>query len=158
MVRKINYALIALIAPIFFMACEPEEIDGRPEGEWKFIIANATRHNVKIESVPFSNEKFSNNTYSLQEGDSIVLSGILSRNGVRYQQFPDGDVFIVFNDTLRYLCQETDEENPYYAEMINEILNYQCLLLGPDKFLYRYEITEKDYEYAKAHPYKSEAE
>jgi hypothetical protein len=64
----------------------------------------------------------------------------------------------VFNDTLRYLCQETDEENPYYAEMINEILNYQCLLLGPDKFLYRYEITEKDYEYAKAHPYKSEAE
>jgi hypothetical protein len=36
--------------------------------------------------------------------------------------------------------------------------NYDCILNGPDIHLYRYEITEKEYEYAKAHPYKLEEE
>jgi hypothetical protein len=36
--------------------------------------------------------------------------------------------------------------------------NYSTILSGPDIYLYRYEITEEDYEYAKAHPYKLEEE
>jgi hypothetical protein len=36
--------------------------------------------------------------------------------------------------------------------------NYVPILNGPDFYLFRYEITEKEYEYAKAHPYKPEEE
>ena len=42
--------------------------------------------------------------------------------------------------------------------MFLNVLNYEVLTYSQTLRVFRYEFTEKEYEYAKAHPYKLEEE
>jgi len=67
----------------------------------------------------------------------------------------NGLVSLVMEDSLSYLCSDNDSLSlPMFATLDN----YVPILNGSDFYLFRYEITEKEYEYAKAHPYKLEEE
>ena len=67
----------------------------------------------------------------------------------------NGFVSLVMEDSLSYLCSGNDSLSLQMFAMLD---NYVPILNRPDFYLFRYEITEEDYEYAKAHPYKLEEE
>jgi len=155
--RKIKSLIIALTSLITFSSCEPSDIDGLPSGKHYYMIVNKTNHNVRIESSPAS-AAYARDTLKLCPNDSIILNSVVS--SFSYAPFHAGIVHLVFNDTLYYLCPSYKGINHPIgdSEMIFAQGNYSTILSGPDIYLYRYEITEEDYEYAKAHPYKLEEE
>ena len=65
----------------------------------------------------------------------------------------------MFDDTLIYRCELIDstKEEKYGGMFLNE-LNYEVLTYSQTLRVFRYEFTEKEYEFAKAHPYKPEEE
>ncbi|MBR4971131.1 MAG: hypothetical protein IKY58_05085, partial [Paludibacteraceae bacterium] len=67
----------------------------------------------------------------------------------------NGLVSLVVEDSLSYLCSGNDSLS---LQMFSTLDNYVPVLNGPDFYLFYYEITEKEYEYAKAHPYKHNEE
>ena len=67
----------------------------------------------------------------------------------------NGLVSLVVEDSLSYLCSGNDSLS---LQMFATLDNYVPILNGPDFYHFRYEITEEDYEYAKAHSYKLEEE
>ena len=153
--RKIVSLIFVLIAFISLPSCEPSDVDGLPQGKYYFMIINNNCQNVAIECHT-TWEDYEDFTINLAAGDSVIYEGY--PDGFEYIQFPKGELYIVFDDTLKYSCSYVDEEKPYYSQMLKEILNFDFVLDGPDIYLRSYEITEKEYEYAKAHPYKFEEE
>ncbi len=156
--RKIKSLIIALTSLITFSSCEPSDIDGVPlQGEWYYVIANKTNHNVNIE---IGNRNPSNQpiNYFILSQDSIIKTSDIDAVG-RHVPFDGYPTYIIFDDTLKYKCPSyiTDRES-VYASMIYHLANYTLIIDTLDIHLYRYEITEEDYEYAKAHPYKPEEE
>ena len=156
--RKIISLIFVLIASITLPSCEPSDIDGVPlQGEWLYMITNKTNHNVTIE---IGNNSQSNQPikYVILSQDSIIKTSDIDAAG-RHVPFDGYPIYIIFDDTLRYKCPSyiTDRES-VYASMIYHLANYTLIIDTLDIHLYRYEFTEKEYEYAKAHPYKLEEE
>lgn len=156
--RKIVSLIFVLIAFISLPSCDPSDIDGVPlQGEWYYVIANKTNHNVNIE---IGNRNPSNQpiNYFILSQDSIIKTSDIDAVG-RHVPFDGYPTYIIFDDTLKYKCPSyiTDRES-VYASMIYHLANYTLIIDTLDIHLYRYEITEEDYEYAKAHPYKLEEE
>lgn len=141
--------LSALLFGLF--ACESDDVDGVTPGEFNYIIVNGTEHRVLITTDPLSaSEKTDSVLLSFQ--DSMISYGYFRHWG-DLEPFPSGGVFVTFDDTVTYKCGSGEG---YETNMFGSQYNYECLLNGPDLYKYRYVITEEDYEYAKAHPYKGE--
>lgn len=131
-----------------FYSCD-EDVDGITQGEFSYIIVNNTPCEVEINSIPMSKEENENNEelYSILPFDSICLNGISSWHQKTKIPFKEGDLIIAFDDTIKCKCMQDGRcmlNNPYF---------YEEVLVEPEKkYVYRYVITEEDYEYAKAHP------
>lgn len=155
--ERLKYILIPFL--IFIISCNDELIkDGLPKEQYFFRIVNKTDFNVKLEISYSSIEGINNDTIKILSNDSINIES--HAVGFDYEPFPFGTIYLVFDDSTRYLCSKYiyDEEYKSYELMFLIKNNYECVLDGPDIYLYRYEFTEKEYEYAKAHPYVPEKE
>jgi hypothetical protein len=129
--------------------CE-EEIYHVENDERYYTIINKTGHDVKIE-ISLDANRF--DTISLASQDSTSRKGVPMDNHRQGPFDAYSFVHLVFDDSVYYLCNSV-KHGLGYVEMIFEPNNYECVQDGPDVYRYRYEITEKEYEYAKAHPYK----
>lgn len=155
--ERLKYVLILFL--IFIISCDNELIkDGLPKEKYFFKIVNKTDFNVKIEFSYSSIEGINNDTIKISSNDSINIEPQVV--GFDHEPFPAGTVYLVFDDSIRYLCSRYIYDDEYKSRELMFLIknNYECVLDGPDIYLYRYEITEKEYEYAKAHPYKLEEE
>ena len=138
-----------LFAILIASSCD-KDVDGITPGDFNYIVVNGTGYNIHITTEPISvNGKI--NPIELSPRDSFVSKGYYEGFGDP-RPFPAGAVYITFGDSIVCECQPNLEEKC----MINTQKVYQCLQNGPDVYTYRYIITEEDYEYAKAHPYKGE--
>jgi len=147
--RKVKKVIMYAMFLFGMFGCE-EEIYQVENDERYYTIINKTGHDVKIE-ISLDANRF--DTISLASQDSTSRKGVLMDS---HRQGPfdwDSFVHLVFDDSVYYLCNSV-KHCIEYAEMIFEPNNYECVQNGPDVYRYRYEITEKEYEYAKAHPYK----
>jgi hypothetical protein len=150
---KLIYILIPFL--LFINSCNDDVIvDGLQQGKYFFRIVNNTDLDVKIECNYSSMDGIKNDTIRISSYDSINIEP--HTIGFNYEPFPAGTIYLVFDDSIRYLCSKymLDEKYKSCELMFLITNNYNCILNGPDIHLYRYEITEKEYEYAKAHPYK----
>lgn len=154
--RKIITMIISFISLLSITSCTQSEIDALPAGKWYFLIVNSTTHKLRIESDCHTNEGRKIVNIDILPQDSILREGVHYRK-LQYGPFNSYCTHLVFDDTLYYLCESYKQELNH-DEMVIDPDNYDCVLDGPDIYLYRYEITEKEYEYAKAHPYKLEEE
>lgn len=147
-----KYILLILLA-IFINSCE---VDGPPlPGDWKIMIVNSTNHDLRIDIERYS-EGCPIEQIHLFSHDTIVRQCELFDTSIDLAHVPfNGLVSLVVEDSLSYLCSGNDSLS---LQMFATLDNYVPILNGPDFYLFRYEITEEDYEYAKAHPYKPEEE
>ena len=147
-----KYILLILLA-IFINSCE---VDGPPlPGDWKIMIVNSTKHDLRIDVERYSEGRPIEQIH-LFSHDTIVRQCELFDTSIDLAHVPfNGLVSLVVEDSLSYLCSGNDSLS---LQMFATLDNYVPILNGPDFYLFRYEITEEDYEYAKAHPYKLEEE
>jgi|GEM_PF-1162187 len=155
--RKVKNLILAIMALTIFVSCEPDDVDGPPPGDWYYQFVNGTSHDVKIICSDGALEKGTEliDSVYLAPQDSITRKA--KSVGFGYGPFEISLVHLVFDDTLFYLCSPLKHSN-VYAEMVMATSNYECIQNGPDVYHYRYEITEKEYEYAKAHSFKYDKE
>ena len=153
--EKLKYILLAFV--IFMTNCDDEVIiDYLPKGEWYFWIVNETEHTIKIKIDRGININNRPENYEIPPADSIVNAEVGSFN---YRPFDAFSAFVMFDDTLIYRCELIDStKEEKYGGMFLNVLNYEVLTYSQTLRVFRYEFTEKEYEYAKAHPYKLEEE
>ena len=158
--EKLKYILLAFV--IFMTNCDDEAIiDYLPKGEWYFWIVNGTEHTIKIKIDRGININNRPENYEIPPADSIVTA---ESNGSEYWPFCDHNALILIDDTLAYSCQSycLSEDCSYdekcYGEMFLHSRNYEIVMHSEKLHIFRYEFTEKEYEFAKAHPYKPEEE
>ena len=143
-----KYILLILLA-IFINSCE---VDGPPlPGDWKIMIVNSTNHDLRIDVERYSEGRPIEQIYLFSHNTIVRPCEMVDLNYVPF----NGLVSLVVEDSLSYLCSGNDSLS---LQMFATLDNYVPILNGPDFYLFRYEITEEDYEYAKAHPYKLEEE
>ena len=119
------------------------------------MIVNSTNHDLRIDVERYS-EGRPIEQINLFSHDTIVRQCELFDTSIDLAHVPfNGLVSLVVEDSLSYLCSGNDSLS---LQMFATLDNYVPILNGPDFYLFRYEITEEDYEYAKAHPYKLEEE
>lgn len=153
--EKLKYILLSFV--IFMTNCNDEDVikDGI-EGEWYYWIVNGTEHTIKLKIDRGININNFPEIYEIPSADSIVNAEVGSFN---YRPFDAFSAFVMFDDTLIYRCELIDstKEEKYGGMFLNE-LNYEVLTYSQTLRVFRYEFTEKEYEFAKAHPYKLEEE
>lgn len=114
-----------------------------------YVIVNESGHCVRIDDTPFDSTK-QVESYIIQTNDSLSFERVSYMHKARPFK---GNVFLTFDDNLKYECelgvgivQRSPADNSFYTTR----------KISDDYFVSRYVITEEDYEYAKAHPYKGE--
>ena len=142
-----KYILLILLA-ISTNSCE---VDGPLPGDWKIMIVNSTKHDLRINVERYSEGRPIEQIYLFSHDTIVRPCEMVDLNYVPF----NGLVSLVVEDSLSYLCSGNDSLS---LQMFATLDNYVPILNGPDFYLFRYEITEEDYEYAKAHPYKPEEE
>lgn len=149
---KLKYLLFALI---FFTGCEQSVwVQKTPADEGYYKIVNGTDHHVQIKIDRWANLKNLEDHFVILPFGSVTKKG--ERVSLEYRPFPPEPVYLIFDDTLLFrcdeYCQSTDcnTKEEMYGTMFYNADNYKKIT---ERNLYRYEITEEDYEYAKAHPY-----
>jgi hypothetical protein len=146
---KLKIISVAILSMPFIVSCD-EDVDNSITGEYNFKIVNGTSHKCEIEYHPFHKENdLKKNVISA--GDSVVFHGDGGTGRNLENPFSDHQVYLIFDDTLKYSCWG----NSGHA-MLAATANYQATLVEEGHTDFRYVITEEDYEYAKAHPYKGE--
>ena len=134
------------------LACCGDGDESISDGEKRtdaFVIVNKSGHFVRIDDTPFESSK-EVVSYTIQDNDSIRFERISYMHSVR--PFV-GNVFLSFDDSLKYKCElgvGIVQRSPA------DVCFYTTNKVSDDYFVSRYVITEEDYEYAKAHPYKEE--
>lgn len=146
---KIKSLILTSISFCILSSCEgTDELDSYMD---VFTIVNNTQHKVNIDSQPLSHEVYNNRkVFELQPQDSVSIKGVEAAYG--FEPFDLGNVFVIFDDSIKYLCHKSDSQ----TEMVMKRDNYDLIKKDNDTYFYRYVITEEDYEYAKAHPYSEE--
>lgn len=145
-VRYILCVICVLITSFTFISCE-SDVDGLPPGRWYFMIVNDTDHNVLITVDRGENINRLQEDFFIAPRDSIVKDG--ECGGWVYVPFDTWDVTLIFDDSIFCYCGPLlEEERRRDGIMFYNEMNYERLIDSDEINLYRYRITEEDYEYA----------
>ena len=141
---KLKCLLISLVV-LFIASCSEPDVDGG--AVYNLYISNGTSHKIEIKSD--STEVL----YTISPSEKVEI--MYEAEGLPVQPYPFGlnsVIFITFDDTLSYKCTPNKETRC----MITDAFFYESIEVKDNVRKLLYEITEEDYEYAKAHPYKYE--
>ncbi len=134
-------------------ACKPSDVDGVANGGFFYYIYNSTERTVRINCYPISHN-INDEEFEIRANDSIKIKGDFGYIGTPPVPFPLGGVYVTFDDTIKYKC----EDNPEGRCMLDKYFMYTSKEVKKDVYKCDYYITEEDYEYAKDHPYVGEEE
>ena len=151
---RLKFYFIVCVSSLMMFSCGEKDVDNVTIGDYTFVITNGTSAKLDIVYEHLSKNESDPDveTFTLYPSDSIVRMGETHGIAGEIVPFLSGRVFLEFDDALMCLC----EPNKELRCMIDRPQCYKKEEKAPDVYVCRYVITEEDYEYAKAHPYKGE--
>lgn len=151
---KLKFYFIVCVSSLLLFSCGEDDVDNVTMADYTFVITNGTSAKLDIvyEHLSKSENGPNTETFTLYPSDSIARLGETHGIAGKFVPFMSARLFLVFDDTLTYLC----EPNTELRCMVDRPECYKREEKAPDVYVCRYVITEEDYEYAKAHPYMGE--
>lgn len=151
---KLKFYFIVCVSSLLLFSCGEDDVDNVSMADYTFVITNGTSAKLDIVYEHLSKNENGPNTetFTLYPSDSIARLGETHGIAGNFVPFMSERLFLVFDDTLTYLC----EPNTELRCMVDCPECYKREEKAPDVYVCRYVITEEDYEYAKAHPYMGE--